>query len=115
MTTSQPELDVSKRLHKAIHDVIDHLESQLAVVQARLDDLAGGGFDPEVSKAGAALARAIKDASGEARQLERHDRRMTLTPEQRWTELCKYVRTLNRQQLGELSGLLAELTKERAL
>lgn len=111
----QPEdLDLSKRLHGAVADTLSHLEVQLAVVRVRLGKLGAGGFDPDLARAGAALSRAVKEVAGEWRQLEKHDRQMTLTPEQRFRELVKYVRAelglLERQELGRV---LATMDRER--
>lgn len=97
--------------------LLDHLEAQIAVVGRRLTALGasgGEGFDVEVSRAGAALARALKEISGELRQLERHDRHMTVTPEQRFTELLKYVRTLDSMQIDALANVVNELQSGRA-
>lgn len=106
--------DISARLYAAGWRTLSHLEAQIAVVETRLRELPAGGFDEEVSRAGAALARALKECSGELRQLEKHDRRMTMTPEQRFAELIKYLRTLSAEQLERAGAVMDDLRKGRA-
>lgn len=107
------DVDLARRLRLSITSTLDHLEAQLRVVGARLAELAPGGFDPELAKAGSSIARSLKDTSGELRQLERHDKRMTLTPEQRFAELLKYVHTLDPMQRAMLSRTLDDLEATR--
>lgn len=101
------DVSVSTAMYEAIDGAIKHLNRQLAVVDHRIGELVTGGFDPELAKAGAALAKAVKDVTGERRQLERHDKRMTSTPVQRFAELVKYIRTLDARELMELAGAFA--------
>lgn len=108
------EIDLSKRLQGAVADTMAHLEAQLEVVKVRLGKLSEGGFDPELARAGAGLARAIKEVAGEWRQLEKHDRKMVVTPEQRFAALLKYIRTLDPLQRKELRRELTVLERERA-
>jgi hypothetical protein len=98
--------DVSARLYATVGRTLDHLEEQLRVVRARLDELPDGGFDEELARAAAALARGVKDLSGEMRQLEKHDRRMTLTPAQRFAELVRYVRRLPMEEFGAICDVI---------
>jgi len=48
------------------------------------------------------------------RQLEKHDRRMTITPAQRYEALIKYVKTLPIEQLEALGGVVDALRMGRA-
>lgn len=106
--------DLSESMYSSVEDALSHLKRQLAVVDARVREIPAGGFDPDLAKAGASLAKAVKDITAERRQLERHDRRMTSTPAQRFNELLKYVKTLDPVQRGELASLLVDLDLERA-
>lgn len=113
MTQESDDQDISKRLYAAGWRTLSHLETQIAVVETRLHELPEGGFDEELSRAGAALARALKECSGELRQLEKHDKRMTMTPQQRFAELLKYVKTLDTLQLGLLGEVVDGLREGR--
>jgi hypothetical protein len=106
--------DMSARLYAGIRDQLTQIEQQQAVVQRRIEDLPAGGFDPELPAAASRLARAWKELAGEHRQLEKHDKRMTLTPEQRFAELLKYVRTLSPPQITVLRETLVEMQRGRA-
>ena len=110
---SDEERDTASDSRARVERTAAHLDAQLDVIEARLRELSPGSFDPELTKAAAAIARSVKEMSGELRQLEKHDRRMTLTPEQRFAELLKYVRTLDVVQRAELAALLDDLEQER--
>lgn len=113
MSPQVPADDVSARLYAAVQRALDHLEAQLRVVQVRLDELPEGGFDEALARAGSALARAVKDCSGEYRQLEKHDRKMTLTPEQQFAELLKFVDHLPYERFDALAERIDQLRASR--
>lgn len=54
--------------------------------------------------------------SNELRQLEKHDRVMSRTPEQRWALVLEYIRTeLSSRQRLELSTMLEDLKTVRVM
>lgn len=120
MSTAEPESDalddLSKRLRTSCRRSLASLDSLLDMVDTRrqaLQDSGGEGFDESLARAGAALSRSVKDICGELRQLEKHDKRMVLTPEQRFTELKKYLRTLDPMQRKEILALMQGIEKGR--
>lgn len=108
-----PNDNLSIDLRDTIGEMLTHLKAQMRVADVRLSKLVEGGFDEDLAKASAALSRALTDLCAELRQLEKHDKRMTLTPEQRFAELVKYLRTLDPLQRKEVSRELAKIERER--
>lgn len=106
--------EVTTRLYASCWRAQSEIEAQIDVVEHRRKELPAGGFDEELAKCAAQLSQAIVKCSMEIRQLEKHDRRMTLTPAQRFDALIKYVKTLSIEQIEALGGVVDAIRMGRA-
>jgi hypothetical protein len=61
------------------------------------------------------LATKRAEIVGQLRQLDKHDRVMSKTPEQRFRIVCAFVRELDAVKLGELEQVIAEVRTRRVL
>lgn len=95
--------------------VIPVLERYMARVAKSLDD-DQADFDINL---GSHLFWATERLAGicsELRQLEKHNRVMSRTPEQRWALVCDYVRNeLSPRQRTELATMLDQLKNTRVV
>jgi hypothetical protein len=59
------------------------------------------------------VASKVAEVMSALRQLEKHDRLMAKTPEQRFALVCAFVRDLGAPQRAQIAQLLASLEGER--
>lgn len=108
--------------------VADMLEKQRAALARELDALdlasekaitllnATEKYDLKVGSHLAWLAKQRAEVVSHLRQLEKHDRAMTKTPEQRFSLIKAYLRTeATPMQLAEVATLVSERTEGRSV
>lgn len=99
-------------------DVLAELRRQLAVVEARREALADGGFDPDLANAAASLARAAAQTASQLRQQEKHDRAMrpvAESPEQRELVIREAFEGLPRPRQVETARALVQIAGDGLL
>lgn len=111
-------MTVESRLSR-VTSAMDAALPVLAQCVDRLADLLGDRertYDKDMASHLVWLVLQMAGISTELRQLEKHDRVMTRTPEQRWALVCEYVkRELSPRQRTELATMLEEIKNARVV
>lgn len=99
-------------------NVLAELRRQLAVVEARREELQAGHFDPDLASAAASLARAAAQTAAQLRQQEKHDasvRPEARTPEEREVVIRQHFEQLPRPRQVETARSLMQIAGDGSL